>query len=330
MALNFPDNPTINQVYSDSTAGFYYRWDGVVWQSYSPSSAANIKVLDDISSQFTGIAQTFTLTSAGIEIIPFNAGQVVINLGGVVQDPSDDYSVNGSNVIFSSAPEIGYSFSGISLGPAVPLTDLPVASITPDKLSSGAPWWQSGYKVGIGTTLPTSALNVIGNANITGVITATTFDGNATSAYYASIAGYSTNAVNATNATYATYATTAGIATNLSGGTLKNYSETINVVGNTGTASTINLANGNFVTASLTGNCTFTFNVGVTTGASLFTLFLTNDATPGRTITWPISVVWPGGTVPTRTTTANKTDVYTFFTLNNGTSWYGNIAQYNY
>ena len=204
MALNFPDNPTINQVYSDVTAGFYYRWDGVVWQSYSPSSASNIKVLDDISSQFTGIAQTFALTSGGVSVIPLNAGQVVINLGGVVQDPSDDYSVNGSNIIFSSAPEIGYSFSGISLGPAIPLTDLPARSIAPDKLTIGAPAWQSNYNVGIGTTLPTSALNVIGNANITGVITATTFDGNATSAYYASIAGYSTNAVNATNATYAT------------------------------------------------------------------------------------------------------------------------------
>jgi hypothetical protein len=204
VALNFPDNPTINQVYSDVTAGFYYRWDGTVWQSYSPSSASNIKVLDDISSQFTGIAQTFALTSGGVTVIPINAAQLVINLGGVVQDPSDDYSVNGSNIIFSSAPEIEYSFSGISLGPAIPLTDLPARSIAPDKLTIGAPAWQSNYNVGIGTTLPTSALNVIGNANITGVITATTFDGNATSAYYASIAGYSTNAVNATNATYAT------------------------------------------------------------------------------------------------------------------------------
>ena len=204
MALNFPDNPTINQVYSDVTAGFYYRWDGVVWQSYSPSSASNIKVLDDISSQFTGIGKTFGLTSGGVTVIPINAAQLVINLGGVIQDPSDDYSVNGSNIIFSSAPEIEYSFSGISLGPAIPLTDLPARSIAPDKLTIGAPAWQSNYNVGIGTTLPTSALNVIGNANITGVITATTFDGNATSAYYASIAGYSTNAVNATNATYAT------------------------------------------------------------------------------------------------------------------------------
>jgi hypothetical protein len=119
------------------------------------------------------------------------------------------------------------------------------------------------------------------------------------------------------------------ITANLSTGSLSNYSETINALGNTGTAATINLANGNFVTATLTGNCVFTFTTGLTTGAISFTLHLTNDATPSRTITWPASVVWPNGTTPTRTTTASKTDVYTFYTLNNGTTWYGTISLYN-
>ena len=32
MALNFPDNPKVNQVYSDPTAGFYYKWDGTSWE----------------------------------------------------------------------------------------------------------------------------------------------------------------------------------------------------------------------------------------------------------------------------------------------------------
>jgi microcystin-dependent protein len=183
VALNFPDNPTINQVYSDPTAGFYYKWDGTVWQSYSPSSAANIKTLDDISSGFNGIGKTFSLTSGGAAVIPINTSQLVINLGGIVQDPSDDYITNGSNIIFSESPETGLSFSGISLGPAVPLTDLPAGSIAPDKLTVGGPWWQSNYNVGIGTTLPTSALNVIGDTNISGVITANTFKGQINSGF---------------------------------------------------------------------------------------------------------------------------------------------------
>jgi hypothetical protein len=114
-----------------------------------------------------------------------------------------------------------------------------------------------------------------------------------------------------------------GIATSV------NFSEVVNVVGNTGAAATINLNNGTFVTATLTDNCTFTFsNPG--NSATSFTLLLTNDATPSRTITWPPSVKWPNAVVPTRTETANKTDVYTFFTYDSGTTWWGSLSLYNY
>jgi hypothetical protein len=112
------------------------------------------------------------------------------------------------------------------------------------------------------------------------------------------------------------------------------YSEVVNARGNTGAAQTIDLTLGNFITATLNSNCTFTFSNPLIDAFS-FTLVLTNDATANRTITWPASVVWPGGTVPNRTTAANKTDVYTFFTTSgittdNSTTWYGNIGQYNY
>jgi hypothetical protein len=122
----------------------------------------------------------------------------------------------------------------------------------------------------------------------------------------------------------------------LAGGTtldsvaLKNYTETVSALGNTGTASTISLANANVFTATLTGNCTFTFTTGVTTGAASFTLILTNDGTAGRSIVWPVTVKWPNSSTPSRTTTANATDVWSFFTPNNGTTWYGNIALYNF
>jgi hypothetical protein len=121
--------------------------------------------------------------------------------------------------------------------------------------------------------------------------------------------------------------------TNLSNGVLTNYAETTYAYGNTGTSPNLALSNGNFVTATLTASATFTFTLTSTPAASgtfAFTLFLSNDATSGRTIVWPTSVKWPGGTIPSRTTTASRTDVYTFFTINNGTNWYGNLAQYNY
>lgn len=111
---------------------------------------------------------------------------------------------------------------------------------------------------------------------------------------------------------------------------LSDYADKINVLGNTGTSATVDLSNGNFVTATLTGDCTFTFTTGIGTEAQAFTLFLTNDATPSRTITWPVTVKWPGGSVPVRTETANKTDVYSFFTFDNGSNWYGTLSIYDY
>jgi hypothetical protein len=119
----------------------------------------------------------------------------------------------------------------------------------------------------------------------------------------------------------------------LSGGELTNYAENLYAFGNTGTAATLALSNGNFVTATLNGNCTFTFSLTgcpTTTAAFGFTLVLANDATPSRTITWPVSVKWPNAAVPTRTTTASKIDVYTFFTYDAGTTWWGNLSLYNF
>ncbi len=110
---------------------------------------------------------------------------------------------------------------------------------------------------------------------------------------------------------------------------LKQYGDTLYAFGNTGTSATLDLSNGNFITATLTGSCTFSFS-NPTSNACAFTLVLTNDGTAGRTITWPAAVIWPSGSIPSRTTSANKTDVYTFFTVNSGSTWFGNLAQYNY
>ena len=149
----------------------------------------------------------------------------------------------------------------------------------------------SGTNVGIGSTIPTSKLNVAGTLTATGI----------------DLGG-----------------------TALDNSILKNYTERVSTLGNTGTASTINLANGNVFTATLTGNCAFTFTTGVTTGAASFTLILTNDGTGGRSIVWPASVKWSNSSIPPRTTTANATDIWSFFTPDDGTTWYGNIGLYNF
>jgi len=122
VALNFPSSPSVGDTYTDTTSGFSYEWDGTVWKSYASASASNIRVLDDISGSFNGSTQTFALTVSGVALTPASAQQLRIVLGGVVQSPGTDYTVSSSNITFTTPPDSILSFSGVSLGPAVPVT----------------------------------------------------------------------------------------------------------------------------------------------------------------------------------------------------------------
>jgi hypothetical protein len=107
------------------------------------------------------------------------------------------------------------------------------------------------------------------------------------------------------------------------------YADTVVALGNTGAAKNIDLTSGNVFTATLTDNCTFTVRFPVATGASSFTLILTNDATPSRTVAYAGGTFkLPGGSV-TRTTTANATDIWFFFTPDGGTTYFGSIPMAN-
>lgn len=104
------------------------------------------------------------------------------------------------------------------------------------------------------------------------------------------------------------------------------YSEGV-VTANTGTSYTIALTSGTVQILTLTGNCAFTFPAATTAGRG-FTLLLRQDGTGNKTVTWPGNVRWPGGTAPTITSTASRTDKYVF--IADGTNWLGSNAGQNY
>ena len=71
---------------------------------------------------------------------------------------------------------------------------------------------------------------------------------------------------------------------------------------------------------------TYTFtNPGASGTASLFVLKIIQDSS-ARTITWPSAVDWAAATAPTITTTNNGVDVFVFFTIDGGTTYYGFTA----
>jgi hypothetical protein len=102
--------------------------------------------------------------------------------------------------------------------------------------------------------------------------------------------------------------------------------ETVVTNAASGAAATVNVANGTVEDLTLTANCTLTFSGSVSGRASSFTLILRQDATGSRTIAWPAAVKWPAGTAPTISTVASRVDVFTFLTVDNGTTWLGFTA----
>jgi hypothetical protein len=99
--------------------------------------------------------------------------------------------------------------------------------------------------------------------------------------------------------------------------------ETVSTNAASGAAATLNLANGNIQDLTLTAACTLTFSGSVAAVACSFTLIARQDATGSRAITWPASVEWAGGVAPTISTVASRVDVFTFVTVDNGTTWLG-------
>ena len=115
---------------------------------------------------------------------------------------------------------------------------------------------------------------------------------------------------------------------------LKDIGETCVANATSGSTDTISLTDGNVHNVTLTANCTFTFAAPPASGTSgSFTLFLNQDGTGSRTATWPAGngtstpkVIWAGGTAPTLTTTASRTDILVFTTIDGGMKWYGAVS----
>ena len=160
--LNFPDSPSTGDLYTDSNSGFTYEWNGTVWISKDPSSTSNIKELDNISSSFNGSTTAFTLQVGGVNVVPANVQQLIINIGNVMQNAGDDYTVSGSTLTFTTAPSAGLTFSGTLLGAKLTLSSVADGSVSPASITTTS----NNYVVG-GLTIDESA----------GIITAYQFKG---------------------------------------------------------------------------------------------------------------------------------------------------------
>ena len=92
------------------------------------------------------------------------------------------------------------------------------------------------------------------------------------------------------------------------------------IVGSISTG-TLDLSTGNVFSDAPSANVTYVFNNPPASGTAYgFTLKVTPSGT--YTVTWPASVDWAGGTAPTAPA-SGETDVFTFYTQDGGTTYYG-------
>jgi len=92
--------------------------------------------LDDISSGFNGATATFNLTVSGQAVTAGSAQQLMVSLGGVIQNPGVDYTVSTNTITFTTNPASGLDFFGVLLGDAINTGTPSDGTVTTAKLAS--------------------------------------------------------------------------------------------------------------------------------------------------------------------------------------------------
>ena len=100
---------------------------------------------------------------------------------------------------------------------------------------------------------------------------------------------------------------------------LKDYAETKVAMGS---ATAVNLENGNVFSKTISGTTTLTFTNPSSAAATSFSLILTNGGS--ATLNFPSAVDWSAATAPTLTQAG--IDILTFTSIDGGTIWYGIVA----
>jgi len=109
--------------------------------------------------------------------------------------------------------------------------------------------------------------------------------------------------------------------------TFQRYAENI-FIGNVAGAYTINCQTGNNFALTLTSasNTISVINPPSTGALYNLTLFITQDSTGNRTVTWPATFSWGNPSTPVLSTAANAIDIISAITYTGGSKWISSLA----
>tara|TARA_R100001591_G_scaffold58641_1_gene68493 strand:+ start:2642 stop:3634 length:993 start_codon:yes stop_codon:yes gene_type:complete len=301
-------------------------------------SGGRFAKLDDISSGFNGSANTFTLSIGADEPNIASAAQVLVSVGGVLQEPETDYEVRKTKIIFTSAPPNGATFFAILLGETFNALVPSTGSIDSRHLKTGAINSNTLFGNGVITrhaiannaisantlistgsiTASLIATGAVGPTEIaTGAVSANTKIGSGVitavnlAADSVSAVKIQGNAVGASefnaNACVGDIAASNGAFTHNNNTFSKAQRGSITASSHTAANIALDFSLNNHFAITLANNCHLNLPSNLVAGQT-GSIFVVQDGTGSRTLSYAGAFEFPGGTAPTLTTTASAED----------------------
>lgn len=79
-------------------------------------------ILDNINSSFNGTTVNFPLSATGNSYLPINDQQLIVSKNNLILEPTEDFTISGSNIIFTVPPIPGDDVFIIALATTADLT----------------------------------------------------------------------------------------------------------------------------------------------------------------------------------------------------------------
>ena len=264
--------------------------------------------VDDISSGFNGSTTAFTLAVSGSNVSPGTANDIIVSLGGVVQNPNQDFTIAGSTITFTTAPASGLSFFAVVLGQSIDSSVVTPAdgSVTGTKLSNPLDL-SDNHKIRFGTGNDLELYHDGSNSYIQEKGTGLLYI-DATTLVVRNSAGNEDIAKFVENGAVQLYHDNGQKLATSSGGIALTGGAAANITAlSDGATITIDMATACHHSVTLGGNRTSAAPSNQVVGQA-GSIFITQDGTGSRTAAFNSAFKFVGGTAPTLTTTASATD----------------------
>ena len=122
--------------------------------------------LDQISSGFNGSSTSFSMTTGSQAVFPGTARNLLLSLGGVIQEPETDFTISGSTLVFTTAPVANTTFFAVIFGDMQAVGTPSDGTVLPVSIATGLDFTFNSITVGKGansvasnTVLGASALD---------------------------------------------------------------------------------------------------------------------------------------------------------------------------